>query len=452
MRLVTAVVPLVGLLLILLCVVELAKPRVAPRPGQGLAVFGLCALFTAAPLLEWVPLQGSQIARALNVATVLALAPLSVLALSMGRRSVRLPVILFAPALLVLVFVVVNTLNNPFSSEGGALTRLVLLAFWVAVALLVAIARLTVKQASLLLVLQFGSACALSLLTDVPVRDCDSFKCGPLGSLFTGPFRSENLMGQVAALALVSLVVKTTKPIRWFGGGAAGLVLFATVSRTSAIAVVAALVAAAVIHRLPVEAVRVRARAGFLFVLAATGAGLLVVFTADPGDFSNRGWFWRRALNAMEGRWAFGRGVDEWIRLQQTDALPDLYPHSQYLLLIFWAGVLGLTLWLGFLKWTLGVTAREVAAAPYATALAVLVSTLGIAETFWNPLSLDARTMTLSIFLMLSLAATEPEPPEAGVGPGRRTPKVGLHSASTPQLTLAAREGSTASAVRGNSA
>lgn len=402
MSIVALSVPLLGALLLLISSAELLRAPSPRSPGQGLSTFALATMFAASPLLEAVPLGGT-VTQAAFLALTLGTAFITALVLILNRVTVWISGILFSPALIVTVFAVVNAILNPLSNQGTLIGRTILIAFWTAVALLVAAAGLAVRQIGLLVTIQFASACALTLLVAQPYRDCDSFKCGPLGAIFTGPFRSENLLAQLAALTLVFMPVPARRPVRWLAVSTSTLVLLATVSRTSWLAVVAALCIGIAIRTTKPTSQKLRVRLGFGFLLSMIAAGFYILLTAQASDWSNRGRFWRLALDALDGNWAFGRGADGWRRMQDTGGLPGLYPHSQYLLLVFWAGFLGLVLWIALMGAILVATSKDRDISAVATPYVALIATLGVTETFWNPLSLDTRTISLLALLALPL-------------------------------------------------
>ena len=120
-------------------------------------------------------------------------------------------------------------------------------------------------------------------------------------------------------------------------------------------------------------------------------AGVLLLFSANRSTFSNRGNVWLDAVAQLRGNMDLGLGLDRWYTLQKLGALPQHFPHSQYLLLLFSGG------WLAFglhsllmASWVrLGSTHPGGA---WRIALIFAYATTGLTEVIWNPLTIDGLT------------------------------------------------------------
>lgn len=383
---------------------SLKGARGRPAPGIWISRVGLFLLFIASPLMEATILNRGRLVQGAFIGVTLGVAAVTLLLAANGRRLVYLPAIVFGPAVLSLLALVVNTVASP-ASNSAVLSRLSIVFFWISVAWLVSASEINSREVWVLLLAGFGVACLLTAFTPEPYRDCDVFKCGGFGELFMGPFRSENLMAQFSAVALLAATGPLKGRLRFISASMAIAVLFATVSRTSALAIVSAFLVIVLLKALRKRPAKTRVAAAGAVALAMSSVGVWAVLSASADDFSDRGWFWHQAIQALHGHWVFGRGVDQWTALQETGYLPPLFPHSQYLLMLFWAGIVGLSAWIVFLLRTLrhlNAAASEVGR--HGSAFVILLCVLGITETVWNPLALDARTPMIVALIALAAA------------------------------------------------
>ncbi|TQJ49850.1 O-antigen ligase family protein [Phycicoccus sp. SLBN-51] len=416
----------------LLLIVLVMRPawRIPREGNAGLPVragqLSVVAVFAVSPMMEATAINRGRTIQLGLIAVVSSLAFLGIMIAVSQRTRIYIPPIVLGPAAVSVVALIVNTAVSP-AGNADVFARYLVIVFWVAMALALCVSKVDSAQIWSLLVLAFAVSCLLTALTGEPYRACDIYKCGGFGALFMGPFRSENLMAEFAAIALVAAIGPLRgRLIRIVTATLSLLVLYATVSRTSAAAVVVAAATVFVLRLMRRQSSAWRFRVSGLVVVAVSIAGVLTVLRANPSDFSNRGWFWHQAVQALSGHWWFGRGVDEWSALQQTGYLPPLFPHSQYLLMLFWSGVLGLGLWvLLLLRGTRHMQEHASASGRYGSAFVVLLAVLGITETVWNPLALDARTFLVVAFVGMAADAARQQRMagvRAELGPSVRAP------------------------------
>lgn len=141
-----------------------------------------------------------------------------------------------------------------------------------------------------------------------PWRACDIFKCGPFGAIYTGPFSSENAFAIYACVALIFLIEIRSKRMALIYLLPLLLVLYATESRTSQIALgCAALIASIILfgkkRRMPsvssLRKVNSKMSSGYVVVFGAIipiiiVLGYYLILHAQPSSFSNRGGIWLR--------------------------------------------------------------------------------------------------------------------------------------------------------------
>jgi hypothetical protein len=286
----------------------------------------------------------------------------------------------------------IDTLLADASGATQVFGRLIPLVSWVFCALAVQSRLLDPEDVLRLVVAVFGLAAIGAVALGNPWSDCSVFKCGPFGALFDGPFASENGFARIACLAALASLRHRDPRIAVLGSGTAALVLYASGSRTSQIALVAALVAWSLCRPLP----RGPRRLSLLSVVAAAVvAGTYLVSTAGPTDFSNRGSIWMLGRQAVGDRWWLGRGLDNW----SVHVLARNYMHSELLLLVFSGGVLLVALYATHLG-GIAVASAD-AESGYAAGLVTLVCIAGLTEIAWNPIALDGTTVAIVMLLFV---------------------------------------------------
>ncbi|MEO3760962.1 O-antigen ligase family protein [Mycobacterium sp. B14F4] len=283
--------------------------------------------------------------------------------------------------------------------------------------------------------LQFYSAALITIAAIIVVLPfspdgfvaCGKFKCNDMGALLHGPFPSENSLGFAAAMCAVLYVMRVP-----FSGRTAIIMAFliatiyATYSRTSFLALAAALGLVAVEWLVRPRSVS-RSVANVAAVCCAVFPmiiGMLLVFRSEDRAFSDRGRIWALGRAAASDYPLTGRGLDSWNILARSGYFGKdftLYPHSEYLLLYFSGGVIGLVLLaLAIYRITLVAIIEQNSLASGAV-VSVCFATAAMTEAVWNPLSIDAGTW---IFFALISACVSLEP--KAVGPTT------CHSLSSP--------------------
>jgi len=176
------------------------------------------------------------------------------------------------------------------------------------------------------------------------------------------------------------------------------LVLVATESRTSQIATVVAFIIYFILRRsksADLSGSQYGSWKRILAILASVGfiaLALYFVLTSTDSSFSNRGTIWTQALALIEARPLFGLGISQWVTSQSVGLLPDYFPHSLYVYLLFAGGWIAVGIFsilvIAFLKQD---SPRSFSMQGRASLMAVLL-VAGIGEVVWNPTSLDGLT------------------------------------------------------------
>ncbi|MEV2240716.1 O-antigen ligase family protein [Micromonospora sp. NPDC049891] len=298
-----------------------------------------------------------------------------------------------------------------------------------------------------------GSA-VLSLLTIPTVlygqawRPCTSGqleKCSLAGGLFKSFYESENYIALVTSFTLVAGVCALRGAERWATAAFCLLVIVATGSRTSYLALAA--VGVWVVGALLIERRRQYSRihlalCAALVAGAATTAAYLT-WSASRTTLSNRGNIWVHAREYIAGSEITGVGVSKWYQLRDLNEAPHHFFHSGYVLAIFSGGFVALALW-GLVLVALlraPVADGRVLSAKAPVALFVIYS---FTEVVWNPLSVDGLTWIFAL-MVLTTAALTPSDADARAGQGADRPDVlaGLRrliGQGTRRATVATRD------------
>lgn len=326
----------------------------------------------------------------------------------------------FLPVLIASVLFLTNAVMNPGLPLVQSLGRLLAVAIVLILAIILLSGNITLRDTCHLVAASVLFLTVISPIVDRGWRECDIFKCGPFNAIYTGPFPSENAYAIYAAIAMISafhlrrgVAALTVFPLV--------LVLFATESRTSQLALGVAVfgalslwlwrgVAGSAGSKPRGEAALSAGQALFFASLNASimGVGLYLITHATPSLFSNRGNIWLRGTAALGDSWFTGLGLDRWTFLQTIGLLPPLFPHSEYLLLLFGGGATAVSL-LTAMMIVSTIKARYVPGSAYfAVAYTLFLAVLGLTEAYWNPATFDGHTM-LIVPLMLLLAG-QPTP------------------------------------------
>jgi hypothetical protein len=404
-----------------------ALVRLNGRSGTPMA-FPAMTITIAACLISGTSFRPNVIIVQLVILVALLFAALGLLHVGHTSNSdgfIKRPIVVFFPAFLSLIVLVLNAGFNyelPIFQLFGRFISLVALVF---IGCIVRFGDLNLERVLRTFVLAYFTLIASSLLADEVWRSCDVFKCGVFGAIFQGPFQSENLLGQLTVVAIALLLYLPGRFSRVGGLACCLLILVATESRTSQIAAAALCLvyfglwtverlsrgasgSAQGLHARAVDWQRLlRFCVTGVLLLSITGTGLYLLWNSDYTDFSNRGGTWIRGIAALEGSFVFGLGIDRWAVLQDYGLVPQLYPHSEYLLMLFSAGAVGVLLLFFFLvvaSWRL--SASDSGLYVFGSSYILLFSVFGLTEVTWNPVTLDVGlVMILPLILVLGESA-----------------------------------------------
>ncbi|MET7708478.1 O-antigen ligase family protein [Micromonospora sp. NPDC005413] len=241
-------------------------------------------------------------------------------------------------------------------------------------------------------------------------------KCSVAGALFKSFYNSENYAAMLASFTLVAAFCAMRRAELVATASFCLLVIVATGSRTSYLAIGA--VGVWMLGALLVQRLRPHPRIPFALCVALVVGALTAVtylmWSASKTTLSNRGNIWIAAREYISGREAVGVGVSKWYYLQDIGVAPTHFFHSGYVLVIFSGGLVALTL---FGLWMATLLHRSVEDGQAFTAKApvVLLIVYSFTEVVWNPLSVDGLTW---IVLLLALTASVSASPTRAPAPG----------------------------------
>jgi hypothetical protein len=295
-------------------------------------------------------------------------------------------------------------LSGFYAADTSVFGRLAPVILWACLGVLLISGTIGVRSLQLMIV---GASCCVGIVLPF-MRDafaaCTEFKCGLFQELLTGPFSSGNYLAQLASLALLVGAFCFRGPLRLSVIALNVLLLVATDSRTSQVAVALGLFAGWLVKTILVNTRRSIPKGTVTFVawsaaLGAAAVGCYAIFNLAGGDFSNRANIWARGVRVLGGNWLTGLGGDAWSAFQETGALPALFPHSQYLMMLFWGGVAGVVGYIVILAAAISRVAGT-AMLPFAVSVVFFMLALGMTEAYWNPAAVDGH----SFFILLALA------------------------------------------------
>ncbi|MEI5671651.1 MULTISPECIES: O-antigen ligase family protein [unclassified Nocardioides] len=243
----------------------------------------------------------------------------------------------------------------------------------------------------------FGLACAMTAFAPQAWVSCTEFKCGPLGQLFAGPFSSENYFAATAGLAALTAATVATGRTRVLVILLAGVVLYASNSRTTQLGVAIALVLAVLAMRTSIGR---RPMVSTVVPFSVLGLGVWLNYSVATDAFSNRGLIWDIGTRALGEDWILGRGLSSWT----PEVLARNYMHSQSLLLLYGGGAVAVLLYA--LVVCAALSQGDARMSVVATTLVGFVLLRGLTELAWNPLAIDG---TLFLFFPLIIFATAHE-------------------------------------------
>lgn len=312
----------------------------------------------------------------------------------------------------------VNLVRNPLAPPLEVYSRALAPVFWVLVTLVVLLGGLSrtgfVTGAA-------GALAALGVLMPVfpaPVGACLVDKCSVFGILLQGPYASENYLSVVAGSVLFLVLGLRRDELMVLAALTAGTTLLAAGGRGSLLAAGLGLAVAVVLttawarDRVLRLGTGRRRSVALLTTVAFALVALTLMLRANTSDFSRRGNVWRRGLDALTEKWVFGAGLSRWDGYEGVAAVSHHYPHSQYLLMLFSGGLVGLGLYTvlmaAVLSSALTLSTRSTAGAWLVGHVAFLL-TVGLVEVVFNPLSLDGLSWALLAHLLPPAADRQPD-------------------------------------------
>ncbi|RAO43178.1 putative peptidoglycan O-acetyltransferase YrhL [Micromonospora noduli] len=231
-------------------------------------------------------------------------------------------------------------------------------------------------------------------------------KCSLAGALFKSFYDSENYVAMIASFTAVAAVSGLRRWERWSAVAFCLLIIIATGSRTSFLALAAVggwLLGASLLERR-----RAYAQINFAFcvalVVGAVGAATYLTWSASKTTLSNRGNIWVHVRDYIAGSEVTGAGVSKWYYLRDIGDAPHHFFHSGYVLAIFSGGFVALTLWGLWLAALLHRPVVDGRAFSAKTPL-VLFVIYSFTEVVWNPLSADGLTW-IAMLLMLTASVS----------------------------------------------
>jgi hypothetical protein len=249
------------------------------------------------------------------------------------------------------------------------------------------------------------------IVSPAPWRACDQFKCSTLGALFRGPYPSENFLALIATMTLAWTLTSMRGRARFRGVALCASTVFVTGSRTALVASALSLLAFAVTARLRRDSLASAAvRSWPIALLPTTAIAAVAIYLLDHArnaTFSNRGSVWIQALQMVDGHRLVGVGQSTYHVLQQQGLLSAHFTHSEFLLLLFAGGYVGIAL---FVLWAAATMRALLRGAQSATAIVPLIAfvTYGLTEVTWNPLAFDSFAW-IALALTVTTARAAPD-------------------------------------------
>lgn len=391
--------------------------------GDSYASFAVGAMIVGGVIYDSDSYGGSRVLQLVTLACIVA-GTVCYLATAGRERLFVAPTLAFLPMLMALYMFVLSAAG---SSDIASFSRLAPVVMWACLGALLSSSGVSVVTMSRMIV---GITCTMAVLlpaVDGAMTACTEFKCGLFGELLKGPTASGNYLAQFAGMSMLVALFRMRGTLRVAVVSAMVLILVATDSRTSQIAVATGLAIGLLIKFRPGRSSRgplayqTMALLAWPTVIAGSALGLYLIYTFDDGDFSNRANTWARGVAVLDNRWPTGLGSEAWSAYQDLGALPILFPHSQYLLLLFWGGMFAVLAYTVLLAVTACRATRMADLLPLCCAMVMFMLTLGLTEAFWNPAAVDGH----SFFIVLVLAFAYPS--------------VGMADASVPDVTPAAQ-------------
>ncbi|MEU8260769.1 O-antigen ligase family protein [Micromonospora sp. NPDC048999] len=338
---------------------------------------------------------------------------------------------------------------------GSGLYGSRLVAYVAAALLLLAGALLAARAALSVRALAYTGLTVLSVLS-VPTifsgqawRACTDGqleKCSVAGALFKSFYESENYIAMVASFTLAACLVAMRRAELVGASAFCLLIIVATGSRTSYLAVAAAgawaLGSFLIERRRRYERIHLAVCAGL--VLVSVTAATYLMWSATKTTLSNRGNIWIHAREYLAGMQATGVGVSKWYHLRDVGEAPTHFFHSGYVLAIFAGGFIALAIWSAWAASLLHGAVLDGRAFSAKTPM-VLLLVYSFTEVVWNPLSVDGLSW-IFLALMLTRSATASANPLPVPGP---VDAVSRPDGFAPLRRLTARWGNRVAGPRG---
>nr|WP_230416864.1 O-antigen ligase family protein [Micromonospora tarapacensis] len=242
-------------------------------------------------------------------------------------------------------------------------------------------------------------------------------KCSLAGALFRGLHNSENYIAMIATFTLVAAACALRRTELLAASSFCLLIIVATGSRTSylALAVLGVWLLGAHLLERRRSYPKINFALGVTLVVGAVATATYVTWTATKTTLSNRGNIWSIAREYIAGAEITGVGVSKWSYLRDIGEAPRHFFHSGYVLAIFAGGLVALTLWGLWLATLLRRTAVD-GRAFSAKAPLVLLVVCSFTEVVWNPLSVDGLTWIVVLLMLTTSAVPPPAEPVTAVG------------------------------------
>ncbi|TCB90109.1 O-antigen ligase domain-containing protein [Micromonospora zingiberis] len=236
-------------------------------------------------------------------------------------------------------------------------------------------------------------------------------KCSVAGALFKSFYNSENYVALIASFVLVAAVCALRRAERLAVVAFCLLIIVATGSRTSYLALAA--VGGWVLGAALLERRRSYPHIHFALCLAlvvgAAATATYLTWSASRTTLSNRGNIWVHVREYIAGSEATGVGVSKWYYLRDIGEAPYHFFHSGYVLAIFSGGFVALTLWTFLLATLLRAPVVD-GRALSAKAPVALFIVYSFTEVVWNPLSVDGLTWIVVLMVLTSSALGSADP------------------------------------------
>lgn len=236
-------------------------------------------------------------------------------------------------------------------------------------------------------------------------------KCGAAGVLVVGAFSSENALGYFAAVALLFIGATELRrgTSRFSTSSSMGLLLLVIVltgSRTATLGLLTALSVGAILRRLGTASGRTRVSVAIAASVVSSGIGLWLVRSAVGADLSNRGFLWQEIQDRTPLLSAAGMGRSAYVDLLESGAFRGHYPHSQYLYLAAFGGLVALALYVVALYCLLRTCVADRRTFISVTALPVFLGAYGLLEIAWNPLGVDPNLAVMLGVVMVCASSS----------------------------------------------